>query len=358
MTELHARIDLLEGALDAPLAGAAEDATRRAFAVLSLMRGDGTTGAGEASPLPGYSDETLEQAGEDLHALVDAPVDADPLGSPFDVVSKVLGEFQPRSPSARFAIETALLDWLGHERGVPLHRIVGGDAEREPIPIADLVLDRSSGDWPTRVDALVAAGATHVKLKISDGLDREIVALQSIRRAHPSLPLRLDGNRRVPLALLRRHASALEALELELLEEPCSSEEAVAALELPLPWALDESLRDPEHRARLLDTERVAALVLKPMVLGGIGACLQLAEQGAERGAGCLISHTFDGPIARAASAELALALQTPFAAGLGEHPALALWPPHEIAAIRDRTIAAHDASGLGLHFEHEGSDA
>ena len=49
MTDLHARVELLEGALDVPLAGAAEDATRRAFAVLSLMRGDGTTGAGAVS---------------------------------------------------------------------------------------------------------------------------------------------------------------------------------------------------------------------------------------------------------------------------------------------------------------------
>ena len=79
---------------------------------------------------------------------------------------------------------------------------------------------------------------------------------------------------------------------------------------------------------------------------------LRPAERAEAHGAQYLVSHTFDGPIARAVTAELALVLQTELAAGLGSHPALALWPPHRIAAIRDRQIVPHDAPGLGLHFD------
>jgi L-alanine-DL-glutamate epimerase-like enolase superfamily enzyme len=322
------------------------------------MRGDGTTGVGEASPLPGYSDDELEQVLEELHALVDAPVEADPLGAPFDIVSEALGTTPARTPSARFAIETSLLDWLGHERGLALHRILAGDAERAPIPIAELVLAPRPEDWPARVDALVADGVTHVKLKVGTDVDSEVRALQEVREAHPSLRIRLDGNRRIPIEALRTHASKLERLELELFEEPSAPEDWVEALGFPLPWALDESLRDPELRAKLLDSGRICAVVLKPMVLGGLSASFALAEQAAEHDAGYLVSHTFDGPIARAATAELALALQTPLAAGLGEHPGLLLWTPHRIAAIDGRRIVSHDAPGLGLHFDVQGQDA
>ena len=81
-------------------------------------------------------------------------------------------------------------------------------------------------------------------------------------------------------------------------------------------------------------------------------ATLDLAKIAREYGAQPVLSHTFDGPIARAATAELALALQTELAAGLGPHPALDLWPPHHIAAIRGREICPHAVPGLGFEFQ------
>ena len=103
---------------------------------------------------------------------------------------------------------------------------------------------------------------------------------------------------------------------------------------------------------RLLGEGHVRALVIKPAVVGGVTATLDLAKIAREYGAEPVLSHTFDGPIARAATAELALALQTKLAAGLGSHPALDLWPRHRIAAIRGRQIGPHAVPGLGLEFE------
>jgi len=353
MTVLHARLDLLEGALPGALVGAASGVSKRAFTVLSLMRSDGTTGVGEASPLPGYSPDSIDEVVEQLQRLTDGPVRADPLANPFELLSAAFAANAVQLPSARFALETALLDWLGHTRGEPVHVVVGGHAERAPIPIADLVQEASASDWPKGVDALVGQGATHLKLKIGADLDREVAALKDVRRTHPALPLRLDGNQRVPLDVLRRNASSLEALELELVEEPVPPDAWNDALDLPLPFALDESLRS-SHRDRLLESGRVRAIVLKPTILGGLQACLEVAERAAELGVDAVVSHTFDGPIARAATAELALVLQTGLAAGLGEHPALRLWTPARTAAIRGREIVPHDSPGLGLTFEEE----
>lgn len=357
MTELHARIELLEGDLPAPLVGAAGGLTRRAFGVLTLMRGDGTTGVGEASPLPSYSPDSIDEAAEELHRMADQPVRANTLGSPFELLSEVFASHPVRCPSARFAIETALLDWLGHARGKPLHQVLAGDGERQPIPIADLVLASDVSEWRARVDALTDDGATHLKLKVGVDLEREVEALLEIRRAHPDVALRLDGNQRIAIAALRRHADALESLGLELFEEPVAPNEWEAALDLPLPLALDEALRDDALAGRLLETGRIRAVVLKPMVLGGFVASFEAAERAAECGADYLVSHTFDGPIAQAATAELALGLQTKMAAGLGPHPGLELWPPYRIAALQGRVIEPHDAPGLGLRFEEQ-SDA
>lgn len=357
MTELHAQLDLLEGELAESLAGAADGLVKRSFAVLRLMRGDGTSGLGEASPLPGYSPDSMTQVSDELQRLTEAPVRADPLASPLELLVDTFAAHPLQHPSSRLALETALLDWLGHTRARPLHQLLAGEARRQPVPIADLIMEARPSLWPARADALVADGATHLKLKVGRELDAEIPALQTIRRAHPSLPLRLDANGRIPIDALRRHAGALEALELELFEEPVQAQQWPAAWTLPLPFALDETLRDEDLSRRALESGRIAAVVIKPMVLGGLRASFEVAERAAAHGAQYLVSHTFDGPIARAVTAELALALQTELAAGLGSHPALTLWPPHRIAAIRERQIVPHDAPGLGLHFEEE-SDA
>ena len=357
MSELHARVDLLEGELPAPLVGGGAGLARRAFGVLTLMRGDGNEGLGEASPLPGYSPDSMDDAIEELQRLANAPLHVDALASPFEVLDEVFSAHRVQCPSSRFAIESALLDWLGHTRHKPLHQVLAGDVDRQSIPIAELVLARDASTWPGHVDALVDDGATHLKLKIGVDLEREVEALREIRRAHPAVVLRLDGNQRVPVDSLREEAEALESLQLELIEEPVAPHHWEDALDLPLPFALDETLRDEGLAGRLLETGKIRAVVLKPMVLGGFRASFDVAERAAECDADYLVSHTFDGPIARAGAAELALALQTKLAAGLGPHPALELWPPHRIAALRSRAIMPHDAPGLGLRFE-EGSDA
>jgi len=354
VTDLHAQIDVLEGDLPESLVGGAAGLSKRTFAVLRLMRSDGTTGVGEASPLPGYSPDSIAEVSDELQRLADQPVHANPLASPHVLLEETFTAHPLRHPSSRLALETALLDWLGHTRGTPVHQILAGDVERQPIPIADLVLEANPDAWPACVDELLGDGATHVKLKIGSDLDAEVAALEAIRRAHPALPLRLDGNRRISVEALQRHAHSLEALELELIEEPVAPEEWPAALSLPLPFALDETLRDATLSRQLLESGNIRAVVIKPMVLGGLRASLEVAERAAAHGAKYLVSHTFDGPIARAVTAELALALQTELAAGLGWHPALALWPPHHIAAIRDRQIVPHGVPGLGLELEED----
>lgn len=354
MTDLHAQIDVLEGELSELLVGGRSGLSKRAFAVLRLMRSDGTAGLGEASPLPEYSPDSIGDVANELQRLADAPVVVDPLATPLELLVDTFAAHPLKQPSSRFALETALLDWLGHARGEPVHRILGGYAERRAIPIADLVMNTQAKSWPTRTDELVAEGATHVKLKIGSDLDAELEALRSIRDAHPKLPLRLDANRRIPVAALRRHAESLEALDLELIEEPVAPEDWPIALDLPLPFALDETLRDKALSEQLLKSGLIRAVVIKPMVVGGLRASFEIAERAAAHGAQYLVSHTFGGPIARAVTAELALALQTELAAGLGEHPALALWPPYRIAAIHNREIVSHGEPGLGLQLEED----
>jgi L-alanine-DL-glutamate epimerase-like enolase superfamily enzyme len=91
-------------------------------------------------------------------------------------------------------------------------------------------------------------------------------------------------------------------------------------------------------------------LVLKPTVLGGLVACLALAREAAARGLAATVTHTFDGPVALAAAAELAAALPGGGpACGLDRHGGLDAWPPTSIPQLHPAHVASANRPGLGL---------
>ena len=348
MTLLDARVDVLERRLPRSLVGAGAPLGRRAFGVLTLRDRNGVVGLGEASPLPGYSPDSIEEAVAALRQLGEAPLEVDPRVPPRVLLEHFSKEWPLRSPSARCALESALLDWIGRVRGEPAHALLGASGVRE-IPIAHLVLQPDPSAWLAEVERLSHAGVAHIKLKIGEDFARELLFLKRIRDRYPTLQIRLDANRRLPIADLTAHATTLASLGVELIEEPVRVEHWPEALSLPIPFALDETLRNPEVATRLLAQGRVRAVVLKPMVLGGFAVAFDLAERAREHGAHPLVSHVFDGSIARAAAAELALALGTRLAAGLGDHPALEVGPSYRAASLDGARIRPHRRPGLGL---------
>lgn len=278
--------------------GAARGLTRREAVIVEVTRPSGAIGYGEAAPLaPGDSIGTV------LRALEDPRV---------------------ASPSARFALETAELDALARERGVPLAAVLGDPVAALPCAVV--------------LDDAVATTAPCIKIKVGPGGDLDRV--RAIAAANPHATLRLDANRTWPRDTVHARLAALADLPIELVEEPCTDARTLGPL--PLPLALDESL--VEHAG----LAHAAAVVLKPTLLGGFAACRALAARARAAGLAAIVTHGLEGPIGTAACAALALALGGDRAAGLAAHPALDAWelPVPQLAGDRVRLV---DAPGLGI---------
>ncbi|MFT3693195.1 MAG: enolase C-terminal domain-like protein [Kofleriaceae bacterium] len=115
----------------------------------------------------------------------------------------------------------------------------------------------------------------------------------------------------------------LAALPIDFIEEPCVDSHLLLETEpLPCPIALDESLiaLDPAQLSRALRSPSLAALVLKPTLLGGFARCLQLAAVAHDHGKAAITSHTLEGPIGYAACMELARIIGDRSPAGLGPY--------------------------------------
>ncbi len=104
---------------------------------------------------------------------------------------------------------------------------------------------------------------------------------------------------------------------LEYVEQPCRTVEELAAVRrrVDVPVAADESIRraaDPLRVARL-DAADIAVLKVQP--LGGVAACLRIAEQ---VGLPVVVSSALESSVGIAAGLALAAALpELPYACGL-----------------------------------------
>jgi o-succinylbenzoate synthase len=291
--------------------GAARDLSEREALVLGVRSDAGTTGLGEAAPLPGMSIDALDDAERAFDALA-ARV---PFAIDFPAHATGIADRITGAPAARFAIETALLVALAQRARTSVASLW------RPVPQGEL---RCAVVVDDEAEAS-AANARHLKIKLGGAaFGDDLARVQRIARAAPTALLRLDVNRRWPLAeTVARLVALCDAIRnIEYVEEPCAGAHELLAHGLPCRLALDESLVElaPADLARALASDRLAALALKPTLLGGFARCLELAAAAHRHGVAPVVSHALEGPIGTAACVELARAIGADVAVGLAPH--------------------------------------
>jgi O-succinylbenzoate synthase len=177
---------------------------------------------------------------------------------------------------------------------------------------------------PERAHAIVlAGGCTTAKVKVAEpGQSRadDEARVEAVRDAlGPSGRIRVDANGGwdveqavTTIRLLDRAAGGLEYVE-----QPCASVEDLAAVRraVGVPIAADESIRRAADPYRVRDLEAADVAVLKVQPLGGVRACLRIAE---DIGLPVVVSSALETSVGIAAGVALAAALpELPYACGL-----------------------------------------
>lgn len=230
----------------------------------------------------------------------------------------------------------------------------GGWAEWSPFedyPVGDAVpwlraaAEMAAGDWaaPRRdripvnvtVPAVGAAQAFRIaadsgcrtaKIKVAEpgqtaGEDRDRVA--AVREALGSDGrIRVDANGNWSLEEAVAALGDLRRYELEYAEQPCARVEDLARLREVIgsrgwrvPIAADESIRRAADPYRVAELEAADVAVLKVQPLGGVRACLQIADR---IGLPVVVSSAVETSIGIRAGVALAAALpELPYACGL-----------------------------------------
>jgi O-succinylbenzoate synthase len=193
--------------------------------------------------------------------------------------------------------------------------------------------EAAAGDWPDPVrsrvpvnatvpvvspqaahDLVVRSGCGTAKVKVADPgapLADDLARVEAVRDAlGPGGRLRVDANGAwdVDTAVAAIRALDLAAGGLEYVEQPCASVEDLAAVRrrVEVPIAADESIRRAADPYRVRDLEAADIAVLKVQPLGGVRACLRIAE---DIGLPVVVSSALETSLGLAAGVALAAAL-------------------------------------------------
>ena len=289
---------------------------RRALGL--TVSGPRGSGAAEVAPLDGFSCETLEEAFEALRKL-------ETLGNSLDVaLDEISGVLPNGPPSARFALQAALLDGVGRSEGLPAARLLGASSDA----LRSVALLDSLDAALSQAETAAESGAPGVKLKIGrpGRAEEEGAILRAIRKIYGvSFLIRADANGSLGDA---RHPllEVLAEIGADYVEEPFPVERLLGGEVPACPVALDESVaRAPAACLEVVARGRAAALVIKP-TLHGVSRALELGREARRRGGRAVVGHLFEPPRAFAALVHVALALDAAEVHGLSCYPGLESW--------------------------------
>lgn len=257
---LQLRVAHLQLPLTVPYRLAFGEQKRFDVILVGLRNEQGDTGWGEATILPGYSDETVEGAwafAKDLACV--RRTDSD--------IRRMASAAAKTSPFAASAFLTAL-DWLDdhpalHRSGrFPLLGTINGKAEKH-----DLLAQE--------IETLIGTGYKTLKVKIGWDVDRDLKQVETVQSiVGGRAKLRIDGNQGYTRDQAIAFLSRLNPADVELVEQPCAAgdwDSAVAAKRAAgVPMMLDESIFTVDDIGRAASLKCADYIKLKLMKLGNL----------------------------------------------------------------------------------------
>ncbi|NMO90879.1 mandelate racemase/muconate lactonizing enzyme family protein [Actinomycetospora sp. TBRC 11914] len=279
--------------------------------LVEVVTDDGRHGWGETCPLgPVYQPHhalgaraALEQIGP---GLIGAEI-ASPRG-----LARRMDELLAGHGYAKAALDTALLDLLGQELGVPVSTLLGG-ALVDRVPAYYSVTVGSPEDGARSAAAKVAEGYTRVQVKIGGrDLARDVETVHRVWEAvgHRAR-LAVDANRAMTVA----HAVQFDRLTADVpfvLEQPCNTLGEMALLRgrLTHPVALDETTEDVDAVLRAISEGLADAFSFKVTRLGGPTRAAQARDLCALRSLPHTCDDAWGGAVVAAACIHLAATVE------------------------------------------------
>jgi o-succinylbenzoate synthase len=263
------------------------------------LKWENISGWGEAAPLPGFSNEYLQEVHyvlEGFHQAIDEEnIEKEELLAMAEVHTQGY-------PSARFAVETALYDLFAQKAKKSLALYLN------PHTLTEIAVNGITGIH------MPGDGFKVMKVKVGfrnlfDEIEQMVMLTKSFGK---DISFRLDANGAFDLSQAIRFCKEMEAFNIDYIEQPLPAKELVDLAELSyhteIPIAIDESLTDFHSAEKIIENQAADVFIIKPMVSGGFRESKKIIQLAREENIRIVITSSLETNIGHLACLHLAAA--------------------------------------------------
>ena len=285
--------------LKTPFVNSSNIFTERKGLILKLTDELSNVGYGECSPLPGFSEESLEEAESSLNTIIEFLKQTE-FESDFNIPSEL--------SSVKFAVEQAMLS-LAFQRNAKFWINKLGLVNKAISVNAVLGFD-SIENILTKIKEKIELGFDTFKIKVGrENPYDDFELLEAIRNTFGyDIKLRLDANQKWSSDEAIEYLERFKDYVIEFVEEPCEFTCSTfrTVEESHIPVALDESIKSQQTAELYIKECKAEFLVIKPMITGGIFSALKIIEAAKPTDKKVIISSAFESAVGKSALVMLA----------------------------------------------------
>ncbi|MGD0073426.1 MAG: muconate cycloisomerase family protein [Candidatus Binataceae bacterium] len=356
------RADILDLPIRRPHTFASLTITKQSYLLVRLQTEEGIEGVGEGVTAgdPWWGGESVEG----MKSMIDsylAPLLIGEDATRFGLLRRKMNTVAAGNPSAKAALEMALLDAWAKALEVPLHELLGG-IYRDSIPTtwalatADVAKDCEEAQRKRETH-----GITRFKVKIGAAEPERDVAriAETVRVLGPRASVRIDLNQAWDELTATRWLPELESRGLDLVEQPIQRWNldgmARLAAMLRIPILADESLYTIQDALEIVRRAAADIFALKIPKSGGLFEVKKIAAIAEAAGLPCYGGSTLETSIGTAASIHLYCSIPNLTAGCELFGP---LWLADDIVeesvAIRDGQVWLPQGRGIGVRLDEQ----
>ena len=308
--------------------------------IIKITDSDECIGYGEASPLPGFNDETFDAAGYALEGFRLAIIENEYIE--LDEIMILIQIHTIDAPSASFAIETAIFDILSQHQNVGLNKYLNPKALPQ-IKINGLY----------KLTSLDNYKVIKIKCGFRNLYDEVQLLSQLSNKYDSSISFILDLNQAYDLPKAIRFFKEMEQFNIEYIEQPIDKDNFADLIELQfhsnIPIALDESINSINSLHHLLEINCGDVFIIKPQSMGSFSKIKKAINLIKEANKIPVITSSLEGIIGRLCSMHLSSANIINACCGLAMEP-IYQGEADMIPKITNGLLNISNKSGLGYH--------
>lgn len=241
--------------------------------VLIHYKKDGLDLVAESAPLPGFSEESLEDVKKALtnsKEFIREFLESDITLQRVRDLDKNPGV---NLPSIQFALSYLSLSVLAEKKGKTIYDLFKA-IPANAIQVNDVIGHTSLDETEKKIEESIQNGFKIIKIKAPQPIDELAVLLSRIQKKYTSIHFRLDANRSWPVSSIKKNCELLRNLHIQYIEEPSLTGNLQDLKQLQetccIPFALDESVSSTEILKSVLKNHPDVFVIIKPMLLGNI----------------------------------------------------------------------------------------